>query len=78
MITAMRKGAAGWVAKILFVVLIISFGAWGIVDYLQPDPDPVVITVGDTEVRQSWNGCVSVSAVRSPKTWRWRWGWTTR
>lgn len=54
MITAMRKGATGWVAKILFVLLILSFGAWGIVDYLQPDPDPVVIRVGDTEVRQSW------------------------
>ena len=54
MITAMRRGASGWVAKILFVLLILSFGAWGIVDYLQPDPDPVVIRVGDTEVRQSW------------------------
>jgi len=54
MITAMRRGATGWVAKILFVLLILSFGAWGIVDYLQPDPDPVVIRVGDTEVRQSW------------------------
>ncbi len=53
MITAMRKGATGWVAKILFVLLILSFGAWGIVDYLRPDPDPVVIRVGDTEVRQS-------------------------
>ena len=54
MITAMRRGATGWLAKILFVLLILSFGAWGIVDYLQPDPDPVVIRVGDTEVRQSW------------------------
>jgi len=53
MITAMRKGAAGWLAKILFALLILSFGAWGIADYLQPDPDPVVITVGDAEVRQS-------------------------
>ena len=54
MITALRRGATGWIAKILFILLIISFGAWGIVDYLQPDPDPVVIRVGDTEVRQSW------------------------
>ena len=53
MITALRKGATGWIAKILFILLIISFGAWGIVDYLQPDPDPVAIQVGDTEVRQS-------------------------
>ncbi|MCB9928166.1 MAG: SurA N-terminal domain-containing protein [Alphaproteobacteria bacterium] len=49
----MRKGATGWVAKILFGLLIISFGAWGIVDYLKPDPDPVVIQVGDSGVRQS-------------------------
>lgn len=54
MISAMRRGATGWIAKILFGLLIISFGTWGIVDYLQPDPDPVVIRVGDSEVRQSW------------------------
>lgn len=53
MLTSMRRGASGWVAKILFALLILSFGAWGIVDYLQPDPDPVVITVGDTEIRSS-------------------------
>ena len=53
MLTTMRKGASGWIAKILFALLIVSFGAWGIVDYLQPDPDPVVITVGDTEIRSS-------------------------
>lgn len=53
MLTSMRKGASGWIAKILFALLILSFGAWGITDYLTPDPDPIVITVGDTEVRQS-------------------------
>lgn len=53
MLTSMRRGASGWVAKILFALLIVSFGAWGIVDYLQPDPDPVVISVGDTEIRTS-------------------------
>ncbi len=53
MLTSMRKGASGWIAKILFALLILSFGAWGIVDYLQPDPDPVVITVGNTEIRTS-------------------------
>jgi len=53
MLTSMRRGASSWIAKILFALLILSFGTWGIVDYLQPDPDPVVITVGDTEIRQS-------------------------
>ena len=40
MLIAMRRGAAGWVAKILFGLLILSFGAWGIGDYLTPDADP--------------------------------------
>ena len=53
MLTSMRKGASGWIAKILFALLIVSFGAWGITDYLTPDPDPVVIKVGDTEIRSS-------------------------
>ena len=53
MLTSMRKGASGWIAKILFALLILSFGAWGITDYLTPDPDPVIATVGDSEVRQS-------------------------
>ncbi len=53
MLTSMRKGASTWIAKILFALLIMSFGVWGIVDYLQPDPDPVVISVGDAETRSS-------------------------
>lgn len=52
MLIAMRRGAAGWVAKILFGLLILSFAAWGIGDYLTPDADPVVAEVGDIEIRR--------------------------
>jgi peptidyl-prolyl cis-trans isomerase D len=33
MLQQMRKGAASWVAKGLMVLLVLSFGAWGIGDY---------------------------------------------
>jgi len=52
MLIAMRKGAAGWVAKILFGLLILSFAVWGIGDYLTPDSNPVVAKVGDVEIRR--------------------------
>ncbi|MEQ9121354.1 MAG: SurA N-terminal domain-containing protein, partial [Alphaproteobacteria bacterium] len=53
MLIAMRRGAAGWVAKILFGLLILSFGAWGVGDYLTPDADPVVAEVGGVEIRRT-------------------------
>ena len=53
MLIAMRKGAAGWVAKILFFLLILSFAVWGIGDYLTPESDPVVANVGEIEIRRS-------------------------
>ena len=33
MLNALRKGAATWVAKILFVLLVASFAAWGVGDW---------------------------------------------
>lgn len=53
MLIAMRKGAAGWVAKILFGLLILSFAVWGIGDYLTPEADPVVAEVGEIEIRRT-------------------------
>jgi len=53
MLMAMRRGAAGWVAKILFGLLILSFAAWGIGDYLTPDANPVVAEVGEIEIRRT-------------------------
>lgn len=53
MLIAMRRGAAGWVAKILFGLLILSFAVWGIGDYLTPEVDPVIANVGDVEIRRT-------------------------
>ena len=33
MLNALRKGAGGWLAKILFALLVISFAAWGVGDW---------------------------------------------
>ena len=52
MLIAMRKQAASWVAKILFGLLILSFAAWGIGDYLTPEANPVLAEVGEIEVRR--------------------------
>jgi len=52
MLIAMRKQAASWVAKILFGLLILSFAAWGIGDYMTPEANPVLAEVGEIEVRR--------------------------
>ncbi len=50
MLTSLRKGAASWLAKILFALLILSFAAWGVGDYLSPEVDDAVATVGESEI----------------------------
>lgn len=50
MLNTLRKGAKSWVAKGLFLLLILSFAAWGIGDYLQPDPAGPVAEVGELEI----------------------------
>jgi peptidyl-prolyl cis-trans isomerase D len=32
MLDALRRGATGWVAKILFALLVLSFAIWGVAD----------------------------------------------
>lgn len=47
----MRKGAGNWAAKILMVLLVISFGAWGIGDYINRlNTIPPVAKVGGKEI----------------------------
>lgn len=47
----MRKGAGSWVAKILLVLLVLSFGAWGVGDYLTASQRiPPVAKVGGQEI----------------------------
>ncbi len=50
MLTSLRKGAASWLAKILFALLILSFAAWGVGDYLSPEVQDAVATVGESEI----------------------------
>lgn len=50
MLTSLRKGAASWLAKILFALLILSFAAWGVGDYLSPEVENAVATVGESEI----------------------------
>lgn len=53
MMQAIRGRAGSILVKILFGLLIISFGFWGIADYVQdrPAPDTVVAKVGDQSIR---------------------------
>lgn len=53
MLQQMRSGAASWVAKGLMLLLVVSFGAWGIGDYVGNfgSSDPVA-KVGDAEIGQ--------------------------
>jgi peptidyl-prolyl cis-trans isomerase D len=47
---ALRKGAAGWVAKIFFALLVLSFAIWGIADVFRNFGSQVVAKVGGTEI----------------------------
>lgn len=48
MLTSLRKGAAGWIAKIFIGLLVLSFAVWGIADIFGGFGSGTVATVGDT------------------------------
>jgi len=50
MLDILRRGAQGWVAKFLLVMLVASFGVWGISGSILNAGSTAVITVGDTVV----------------------------
>ncbi|BBK42892.1 hypothetical protein STVA_29120 [Allostella vacuolata] len=51
MLQAIRSRATSWVVKLLFGLLILSFGVWGIGDiFRQPGAEATVITVGAQKV----------------------------
>jgi peptidyl-prolyl cis-trans isomerase D len=51
MLQFIRSKAGSFVVKLLFVLLIGSFGLWGVGDFLRPGPqDTAVITVGSTSI----------------------------
>jgi peptidyl-prolyl cis-trans isomerase D len=50
MLEMLRKGAQTWVAKGLFILLVVAFGAWGTNNALTPSSSDSVLTVGDRSV----------------------------
>ncbi|MCC0035605.1 MAG: SurA N-terminal domain-containing protein [Hoeflea sp.] len=50
MLDTLRRGAQSWVAKFLLVMLVASFGVWGISGSIMTAGSNAVITVGDTVV----------------------------
>ncbi|MDR3515271.1 MAG: SurA N-terminal domain-containing protein [Azospirillaceae bacterium] len=53
MLQVMRSAANSWVVKILFVVLLLSFGVWGIGDVVRSRHSDAVATVGGAEITRS-------------------------
>lgn len=50
MLEALRKGAGGWVAKIMMAFLVISFAVWGINDIFSGYSTDEIATVGDEKI----------------------------
>ena len=51
MLQSIRSRASSWVIKILFLVLILAFGVWGIEDIFRgPGQRSTVATVGSTSI----------------------------
>ncbi|WP_374828302.1 peptidylprolyl isomerase [Mycoplana dimorpha] len=50
MLESLRKGAQTWVAKALMLILVVSFGVWGISSSLATGTSNAVVTVGDVKV----------------------------
>jgi peptidyl-prolyl cis-trans isomerase D len=50
MLDLLRRGAQTWVAKIFFVLLVGSFGVWGVSRSLVTSTPDAVITVGDQKI----------------------------
>lgn len=69
MLDAMRKASKTWPAKFLLLVLALSFGAWGITDYIRPSSNTPAITVGgqsfsDGYIRERFNTALSDARAR--------------
>lgn len=50
MLDALRRGATGWVAKVLLSVLIVSFAVWGVADVFRGFGAGTLAKVGDVEI----------------------------
>jgi peptidyl-prolyl cis-trans isomerase D len=55
MLDALRRGSKSWLAKSLLILLVLSFGVWGVADYLVTGGGtPPAIEVGDQEFGQAY------------------------
>ncbi len=52
MLDFLRSQARGWLVKVLFAVIIMSFALWGVGDYFSGQSAVAVATVGDQEITQ--------------------------
>ena len=50
MLQALRSTVGSWIVKILFVLLILSFGVWGIGDIFRGRTDTTAAQVGDVKI----------------------------
>jgi peptidyl-prolyl cis-trans isomerase D len=50
MLEMFRRGAQGWVAKIFFGILVLSFALWGVADVFRGYGDGALAKVGKTEI----------------------------
>jgi peptidyl-prolyl cis-trans isomerase D len=50
MLSALRRGASGWLAQLFIAVLVISFGVWGVADIFTGFRSDTVATVGKTDI----------------------------
>ncbi len=56
MLTSMRRGAGGWIARIFMGILVLSFAVWGVADFLGANPDvPVAKVAGRTITGQQFS-----------------------
>jgi peptidyl-prolyl cis-trans isomerase D len=53
MLDSLRKGAASWVAKFFLLLLIISFGMWGVADRLRNSGGDTLASVGGREIHNA-------------------------
>src|SRR5690606_4409516 len=51
MLDALRRGSTGWVAKILFALLVLSFAVWGVADVFTGFGRGAIAKVGSHEIR---------------------------
>ncbi|MEZ5842276.1 MAG: SurA N-terminal domain-containing protein [Hyphomicrobiaceae bacterium] len=53
MLETLRRGATGWIAKILLGLLILSFAVWGVADMITGRSSTTLARVGDLKISES-------------------------